>query len=88
MKSADGSPGMHLHDMNDYSDAYYHSDKTGLLDCGKEVSHMLEKNDLTVLDENRAAVILLRVLLEKGSINQKTFDRVAKIYAIRLKEAA
>lgn len=49
---------------------------------------MLEKNNLTVLDENRAAVILLRVLLEKGRINKKTFDKVAKIYAIRLKEAA
>lgn len=48
---------------------------------------MLEKNDLSVLDENRAAVILLKVLLEKGRINQKTYDKVAKIYAIRLKEA-
>lgn len=49
---------------------------------------MLEKNDLPVLDENRMAVILLKVLLEKGRINQKTYDRVEKIYAVRLKEAA
>lgn len=39
---------------------------------------MLEKNDFMVLDEDRAAVILLRVLLEKGRINQKTFDKVVK----------
>lgn len=40
----------------------------------------MEKNDLQVLDENRMAVVLLRVLLEKGRINRKTYDRVANIY--------
>lgn len=49
---------------------------------------MTEKNNLMVLDENRMAVILLRVLMEKGMINRTTYDRAAKIYAARLKEAA
>ena len=43
---------------------------------------MLEKNNFMVLDEGRAAVILLRVLLQKGRINQKTFDKVVIKYML------
>ena len=43
---------------------------------------MLEKNNFMVLDEGRAAVILLRVLLQKGRINQKTFDKVVKKFML------
>lgn len=66
---------------------YYHIDKTRLPGLQKG-GIMTEKNDLMVLDENRMAVILLRVLMEKGMISRTTYDRAAKIYAARLKEAA
>ena len=48
----------------------------------REGGCMLEKNNFMVLDEGRAAVILLRVLLQKGRINQKTFDKVVKKYML------
>ena len=47
---------------------------------------MAERSSLLALDESRAAAILLRVLLQKGRLSRTTYDRVAKIYAVRLKE--
>lgn len=49
---------------------------------------MSRQECLSVIDDNRIAIILLRILRKKEIINQPTFEKTYRKYKERLKEAA